>query len=364
MRTPLTDRLIRRIRAGGPLTIAQYMQAALQDPEHGYYRTGKPLGAEGDFVTSPEISQIFGELLGLWAAASWQQMGSPDPVNLIELGPGRGLLMADALRAVRGAPDFAAALSVHLVESHPGLRAEQKQRLTGRAELIWHDDFAAVPSGPFILIANEFVDALPIRQFICRAAAWHERLVDTDGDGLCFVEAAAPYAEALLGSIDGVEDGEIVEISPERSALIRSIVDKNTEDPFSALIIDYGYTVSRAGETLQALHQGRPAPPLSMPGAADLTAHVDFAALMEAAQHRAQIGGPDEQGGFLAGLGLEERTRQLIDAAGNEADRERIAAASLRLVDPAAMGKLFKVLGLTAKGLPPPIGLQPAALRI
>lgn len=364
--TALTDKLARRIRAAGPLTIEQFMQAALQDPEHGYYRRGRPFGAAGDFITAPEISQVFGELIGLWAGVCWQQMGAPAALQLIELGPGRGTLIADALRAARQVPGFTDAVTVQLVESHAGLRDEQQRRLPAGTEVHWHEVLDDVPAGPFIMIANEFIDALPVRQFIRRGGAWQERVVVChDSVGLAFAEAPAPYAAALVpGALAGAADGSIVEVSPERDRLAAALARRVAADGGIALIIDYGYYPTKCAATLQAVSGHAAVDPLDKPGQSDLTAHVDFAALAArcaaASDGAARCHGPVAQGSFLERLGIRQRTAALIRAAANDADRHRIAAATDRLIDPAAMGSLFKAMAVSPNGFPAPAGFEEA----
>ena len=282
--TPLTRILGTRIKLGGPITIAEYMAEALGHPEHGYYRRRDPLGAAGDFTTAPEIGQAFGELLGLWCADCWEQMGRPRPVRLVELGPGRGTLMADALRAATVMPGFRQAIDLHLVETSPTLRARQRQAL-GDAAPAWHDRFETVPAGPMLLIANEFFDALPVHQFQATAAGWRERLValEAGGDGFrpALASAPSPAAALIAPNLDpaGLPPGSVVEVAPAGIALAGAIGARLTADGGATVIIDYGHAASAAGDTLQAVRGHRRHPVLAEPGAADLTAHVDFAAL-------------------------------------------------------------------------------------
>ncbi len=357
--TPLARILGTRIKLGGPITIAEYMAEALGHPEHGYYRRRDPLGAAGDFTTAPEIGQAFGELLGLWCADCWDQMGRPRPVCLVELGPGRGTLMADALRAATVMPGFRQAIDLHLVETSPTLRARQLEALGDAA---WHDRFETVPAGPMLLIANEFFDALPVHQFQATAAGWRERLVALEAGGEGFrpalASAASPAAALIAPSLDpaGLPPGSVVEVAPAGIALAAAIGARLTADGGAAVIIDYGHAASAAGDTLQAVRGHRRHPVLAEPGAADLTAHVDFAALgRAAAQSGARVHGPVTQGAFLRALGIEARTAALKAKA--TADKaEAIETGARRLIDEAEMGKLFKVLALCAPGLPPPDG--------
>jgi SAM-dependent MidA family methyltransferase len=303
-----------------------------------YYASHDPFA---DFTTAPEISQVFGELLGAWAASVWAQMGAPDPVLLIEAGPGRGTLMADALRTVaRVAPDFAAALRVHLIETSPRLRAEQAARLPSA---MWHDRLEDVPAGPAIVLANEFLDALPIRQFEHVAGAWAERHVA----GGRFV--ALPCAHAS----DAAPDGAVLELGEAALAWMASLAARLVREGGAALILDYGFTQAQYGDTLQALRHGRPVSPLVEAGTADLTAHVDFAALAATARAKgATVWGPVAQGDFLRALGLEARVERL--AALHPARAAALVAGADRLASPAQMGALFKVLAVTGSRIMPP----------
>jgi NADH dehydrogenase [ubiquinone] 1 alpha subcomplex assembly factor 7 len=352
--TPLEIRIRARIAESGPIPVAEYMAIALGDPEHGYYRTRDPLGADGDFVTSPEISQVFGELIGLWCAVTWRAMGAPDPVRLIELGPGRGTLMADALRAVRGVPDFLAAADIHLVETSPELRRRQREALTNTRPT-WHDRVSDAPVGPCLIIANEFFDALPVEQFVRTPDGWRQRCVGLDAatDGLCFVltgkqgQVPARIANAPVGMP--------CETRPDGEELAREIAGRIVSDGGAALIIDYGHAASAAGDTLQAVRRHRFDDVLARPGVADLTAHVDFEALAAAARETgAAVHGPVAQGMFLERLGLGARMEKLCDGAPDRAPD--IRGRCRRLVDPEQMGTLFKVFAIVQPGSPPPAG--------
>jgi NADH dehydrogenase [ubiquinone] 1 alpha subcomplex assembly factor 7 len=308
-----------------------------------YYANHDPFA---DFTTAPEISQAFGEVLGAWAAVMWQAMGAPSPVIFAEAGPGRGTLMADALRIVgRVAPAFRAALRVHLIETSPRLRALQADRLPGA---VWHDRIEALPAGPLLLLANEFLDALPIRQFVRRGAGWTERHVAADA----FVEHPADPP----GPVAAAAEGEVVELCPAARDVAAHLAARVVADGGAALFIDYGPANTAPGESLQALRDGRPADPLAEPGSADLTAHVDFAALAEAARHAgAAVYGPEPQGLFLVRLGLAQRTNAL--ARGQSPERAvALLAGTRRLTEPALMGRLFKVLALCHPALPAPPG--------
>ena len=316
-----------------------------------YYATREPFGARGDFTTSPEISQAFGECLGAWAAVVWTMIGRPDPVLLVELGPGRGTLMADALRAVgQVMPDFRRAARVHLVEASPRLRQAQRARL-GAAVEAWHDDIAALPAGPAIILANEFFDALPIRQFVRRGATWRERAV---ADG-AFVEIEAEDPPPLPGD---APEGAMQEVSEASQDVARAIAARIGAQGGAFLTLDYGPAESGFGDSLQAMREGRAADPFG-PEVADLTAHVDFAALARAARMAgAAAHGPLPQGLFLQRLGLMARAALLAKSAPREAGA--ILSAAQRLVAPEAMGRLFKALCLCHPGLPTPPGFEPA----
>jgi NADH dehydrogenase [ubiquinone] 1 alpha subcomplex assembly factor 7 len=361
----LLAKLKLRIASEGPLTIAQYMDACLSDPEHGYYATRDPFGSGGDFITAPEISQIFGELIGLWSAVVWQQMGSPAPVRLIELGPGRGTLMADALRAAKRAPEFIQAAEIHLVETSPVLRQMQGEQLASSGKTPkWHKSLNDVPDGAAILIANEFLDALPIRQFEHHDGKWFERCVGVSEDGaLEFCSASEPLEnpEILPQALrDKAVSGDIAEIHPQADMLADTIATRAQRAPTAALFIDYGHAASAAGDTLQAVKSHEFADPFFQPGAADLTTHVDFSQLgAQARTNGLKVHGPLPQGKFLLALGLKERCNGLT-ADVDSATREEIASGANRLVDPAQMGELFKVMAFTSKGLIPPPFTEPA----
>ncbi|HTI83822.1 MAG TPA: SAM-dependent methyltransferase [Acetobacteraceae bacterium] len=310
-----------------------------------YYATHDPFR---DFTTSPEITQVFGEILGLWAAVVWQQIGRPDPVLLVEAGPGRGTLMADALRAIgQAAPAFGRAVSVHLIETSPRLRAEQAKRVQGAT---WHDGLATVPHQPFILLANEFLDALPIRQILRRGETWQERYVD----GGRFVEV--PTDPVPLASSDS--SGFIFELNEAALAFVEAVSNRLSIGPGSALFLDYGPEHSAPGDSLQAVGDGRPVDPLAEPGTADLTAHVDFEALAHAARKAgATPYGPVPQGVFLTRLGLFQRTGRLARSQPPERASALIEAAR-RLAEPNRMGRLFKAMALGARGISAPPGFE------
>jgi NADH dehydrogenase [ubiquinone] 1 alpha subcomplex assembly factor 7 len=355
--TPLEQRLARRIALVGPLTVADYMTEVLSHPQHGYYRVQAPIGAAGDFVTAPEVSQMFGELIGLWCVEVWHAQGAPDPIRLVELGPGRGTLMTDALRAARLVPAFSAAARIHLVEINPVLREQQRQALGAQGEIAWHDRLQDVPEGPTLLIANEFFDALPIRQFVRRATTWRERLIGLDKDGELVWALSRPLPEGLLEADQPQTDGTVVEVAPQAATLVREIARRVSTRGGAALIIDYGYDGTGPGNTLQAVRHHRAHDVLEAPGTADLSAHVDFAALARAvAAARAVAHGPVTQGDFLRRLGIEVRARRLADSHPDR--RAAIAAALQRLIAPEQMGTLFKALAVTAAQAPTPPGFE------
>lgn len=310
-----------------------------------YYASHDPFA---DFTTAPEISQVFGEIIGLWAAITWQLLGSPAPVVLAEAGPGRGTLMADAVRAIgRAAPDFAAALRVHLIETSPRLRAVQAARIPGAT---WHDELSTVPEAPLILVANEFLDALPIRQFARRADGWTERFV---GGGE-WTEQPADPDDVPPGRAAG--EGDIVELNEPSRDFVAAVAGRLSRRPGAALFLDYGPEHSAAGDSLQALADKRPVNPLTVAGSADLTAHVDFADLGGVARsHGAAVQGPVTQETFLSALGLFQRTERL---ARNQPEKaSALMQAARRLADPEAMGQLFKVLALRSAAAPALPGL-------
>ncbi|HEV2562591.1 MAG TPA: SAM-dependent methyltransferase [Rhizomicrobium sp.] len=385
------SRIAQLIAAQGPLSIAQFMTLALHDPRRGYYSTRDPFGAGGDFITAPEMSQMFGELLGLWIVQCWRDQGAPKPARLVELGPGRGTLMADALRAARRVPEFLAAIEVVMVEASPALRKIQYEKLSkivraappphpalspdggegnpshslspsggeGRGEgaARWVDHFdSSLLDRPLFLIANEFFDALPIRQFVKTPRGWCERMVTADESGkLAF--ALAPIASIIdIPAARGeAQDGAVYEISPASAALAQEIARVIAEQGGAALIVDYGHDGIGFGETLQAVAQHKFTGILDAPGEADLSAHVDFAALAQAARAGgAKTFGPVGQGALLEALGLRERAAQL--AQKNPGEARAIESAVDRLTNPAQMGHLFKALAIMPNGASRPPG--------
>jgi SAM-dependent MidA family methyltransferase len=359
-RSPLEQEIRRRIETAGPMSVAQFMTLCLTHPDHGYYMTRDPFGADGDFVTAPEISQMFGELIGLWSAAAWRAMGSPANVRLVELGPGRGTLMKDALRAARVLPDFRAALVVHMVEVSPVLERVQRENfVTTDVPISWHQALADVPDGPLIVVANEFFDALPVHQAVMCADGWHERVVKIgEDDEFHFSIDRDPlplFDRFLPDNLRPARIGEVFEWRADQAALelARRIVSSNGV----ALIIDYGHVHSAIGDTLQAIGGHDFANPLLTPGEVDLTAHVDFQALARAAESmRARVHGPIEQGEFLRRLGIEQRASVLMaDAPRPQAMAVQSGLLRLTSPDETGMGRMIKAMALSA----PRLGLLP-----
>lgn len=343
---PLEVLLAELIAAEGPLRIDRYMALCLGHPRHGYYITRDPLGERGDFVTAPEVSQVFGELVGVWAVGAWGLMGQPGAFNLVELGPGRGTLMADVLRTVRkAAPAFAASASVHLVETSPVLRAAQRTAVGAGAQ--WHDRLEDVPEGPMILLANEFFDAIPIRQFERREGVWRERVIGlTDG-------RLSPGVGGIVPGSMG-RDGDVMEFAPARDEIARHIGERIAAQPGAALLIDYGHLHTAPGDTLQAMRAHRFVPVTETPGEADLTSHVDFEKLAAAVREAGAVAHHGmTQRGFLLAMGLEQRIAQLALRA-DDVTRATLARQMARLADEAQMGNLFKVLCATSPGMSTP----------
>jgi len=361
--TALGDLLARRIRLDGPISVADFMMEALGHPRHGYYMTADRFGAAGDFVTAPEISQMFGELIGLWCADAWDRMGRPNPVLLAELGPGRGTLMADALRALSGVlPAFTAAVRVHLVETSPLLRRRQAESLSRYAAPVWHDRVIDLPEGPLLVIANEFFDALPIRQFERTPRGWSERLVGLDDETgeLRFVlgPPGAPTTRMIPLRLREapLAHGTVIDIAPAGQSVALELGRRLAAHGGAALIIDYGHAAPVPTDTLQAVRRHAPVPLLADPGEADLTAHVDFGALAAAARDAGAVAhGPVGQGALLSALGIETRAA-LLRRNASPAQASDLDAALHRLTAADAMGTLFKALALTGPGQPVPAG--------
>jgi len=357
---PLEAEIRRRIAAAGPMPVGEYMALCLADSEHGYYITRDPLGARGDFITAPEISQMFGEMIGLWMATVWKQMGSPENLRVIELGPGRGTLLKDALRAATVMPAFCDAAVLHLVEISPALAVQQERTLDHLSTpMFWHPSLSDVPKGPAIVIANEFFDALPVNQMIKTELGWHERRIEIDSAGkLAFTLASEPmpqFDRLLPAAARDAPDGSIFEWRADTAAM--ELGRRIARGGGVALVIDYGHAESAVGDTLQAVGQHAYADPLRAPGNLDLTAHVDFQALARAVEAMGAIAfGPLDQSTFLRRLGIEQRATSLKTQNANLPTNE-IDAALSRLIGEGrnGMGALFKAAAFThpAFGAPP-----------
>ena len=351
----LRDILTSRIAQTGPMSIADYMATCLMHPEHGYYSTRDPFGAQGDFITAPEISQMFGELLGLCLAQCWLDQGAPKPFTLAELGPGRGTLMADILRATARVPGFHDAANIHLVEASPTLRQVQAETLKAYTPE-WHDTVTALPDAPLFLVANEFFDALPIRQFIRDGDGWAERVIGLSDGELAFGRTDALPLSELDHRLEDTKDGDLVETCTPAQTIMSHIGAMIGAHGGAALIIDYGDWRS-LGDTFQALQAQKKVGPLDNPGNADLTAHVDFEALVKTcapAVHSRLT----PQGVFLERLGITPRAQALAAKLSGGALETHIAAHR-RLTHPDEMGLLFKVIGITPDASTTPPGLEP-----
>ena len=342
----LKARLLEEIARDGPMRISDYMDRCLHDPQLGYYATRPALGAEGDFLTAPLVSQMFGEMIAGWVHAVWERMGAPERLALIELGPGDGTLMSDILRALRAASQLSEALDVWLVETSAPLRELQARRVPGAR---FADKLEDVPEkAPFILVANEFLDCLPIEQAVWRDGAWRERRVGAAGGELAFVEKEVCSAHSV-----GAYDGAVLERSTAVEEFGRAVGSRLAKGRGAALLIDYGFGDEEFGDTLQALRRHRKESPLASPGEADLTAHVDFAAFTAAARVAgASVAPLETQGGFLTRLGIVSRAESLIRASPGKA--EIVGRQLSRLIAPRGMGDLFKVAALASPGVTPP----------
>jgi NADH dehydrogenase [ubiquinone] 1 alpha subcomplex assembly factor 7 len=362
--SPLETEIRRLIRIAGPMPIAEYMRLCLTHPQHGYYIKHDPIGAGGDFITAPEISQMFGELIGAWLATVWQQMGGPENVRLIELGPGRGTMMADALRAAKTVPAFVTAIVLHLVEVSPALRKMQEERLGPLGvPAFWHSTLEDVPAGPCLLVANEFIDALPVRQAVKQTGAWHERVVEIGPEGKLAIGTAReplPNFEATLPrDLRMSPDGSIYEWRADNFAFE---LGRRVRDGGAALMIDYGHVRYGLGETLQAVSRHGYVDPLSSPGEVDLTAHVDFDALAQRAESiGARAHGPVAQRDWLRRLGIDQRAATLKSHApygkALEIDQtlSRLTAGGAR-----GMGELCKMIAIADPKLDQLPGFEPS----
>jgi NADH dehydrogenase [ubiquinone] 1 alpha subcomplex assembly factor 7 len=357
--SPLEREIRHLIAVAGPMPVAEYMRLCLTHPQYGYYLRRDAIGAAGDFITAPEISQMFGELIGLWAAAVWQQMGAPENIRLIELGPGRGTMMRDALRAAKIVKGFQPAVVLHLVEINAKLKDAQRELLDGlEVPVMWHAALADVPPGPSIILANEFIDALPIHQAVKREDGWHERVIQIGPEGDLAIGVAAdplPHFNATLPrELRQAAETSIFEWRPDTIAME---IGRRVRDEGAALIIDYGHTARGLGETLQAVAGHSFADPLHAPGLVDLTAHVDFMALAQNAEMMgARALGPVTQGEFLRRLGIEKRAATLTaNAAPAQAAEIDHALTRLTGTNPGTMGELFKVIAIAD----PKLGVLP-----
>ena len=351
----LKDRIAALIEAQGPMSVAQFMTISLLDPKEGYYVSRDPLGAGGDFVTAPEVSQMFGEMVGLWLVQAWADQGCPKNPRLVELGPGRGTLMADIMRTAAVAPEFLADLDIVLIEASPALQKLQGDRLRGLGmDISWQAQFDdSLGDRPLFLVANEFFDALPVRQYVKTERGWCERVVTSAGGELAFALAPVPAPPAAIpADREKAPDGGVYETSPAATALAEDIARVIAMRGGAALILDYGYTqASGFSETLQAVSGHRFADALSRPGEDDVSAHVDFAALAQAGRRGgAAVSGPVTQGLFLANIGIVERAEQLMKA--NPPASRDLLSATERLIGNDQMGILFKVLAF----VPPVVG--------
>jgi len=355
------------IQAEGAMPLDAYMALALNDPDCGYYRTRNPLGRQGDFITAPEISQVFGELIGLWAVDFWQNSGQAELIHFVELGPGRGTLTRDALRAAQLVPKFCQAVKIEFVETSPILRRQQAATMAEGANITWHADINSLPKAPCIIIANEFFDALPIKQFVKTAKGWQERKVDWQNDKFVYVTNASLCdidktlnIDAYADSYGAVQIGDVIEYNPTGQAIMAQCARHICAYGGAGLVIDYGYSKPTAGDSLQAVKQHKPIDPLATPGEADVTAHVNFAALQTVAEKAgAKTYGPIAQGQFLQQLGIEARFATLKQAqqkAGNADKVAALTAAQHRLTAPEQMGELFKALAITPPKAPTPAG--------
>jgi NADH dehydrogenase [ubiquinone] 1 alpha subcomplex assembly factor 7 len=353
----LGERIAALIEANGPIDVAQFMTMCLHDPKDGAYASRSPIGAGGDYVTSPEISQVFGEMCGLWVVQSWHNQGRPARPLLVELGPGRGTMMKDALRAISAAArKFLADAEIVLVEASPALRELQEKTLTDApAKISWVGNFNEIAvERPLYLLANEFFDCLPIRQFVKKDGRWFEKMMTVKDKALTLALAPVPV-RVLPAGFEAAPEGGVCESCPAATALAQDIGHKLAAYGGTALVIDYGYAVPEFRDTLQAVKRHKYADVLSAPGSCDLSAHVDFGALAAAAKKGgAATFGPREQGDFLADIGIEVRVQKLIMANAKQA--QTIVGSVRRLIAPKEMGALFKVLALTPASAPKPPG--------
>jgi SAM-dependent MidA family methyltransferase len=361
--TALKAKIVDLIEALGPINIAEYMAMCLFDSQHGYYTTRDPFGRDGDFTTAPEISQMFGELIGAWLVTVWRDLGRPENPIVAEIGPGRGTLAKDIARTFdKLEPGLRATASFKLIETSPRLRLVQATTLQGTGGTFdWCNTVDELPAGrPLLIVGNELFDAIPCRQYVKTEKGWRERMVDRDeGDNLTFVAGAGSLDLSLLPpEAVRAAPGAIFEIAPAREALMQAVAERIRRDGGAGLFIDYGHPVPGLGDTLQAVLRHAFDDPLAHPGEADLTSHVDFASLAAVAVKSGLTARLTTQGEFLLGLGLIERAGSL-GAKADEPARTRLSGEVQRLAGPEAMGDLFKVLGLSTltnlPGFPHPI---------
>lgn len=371
--TPLQERLVQLIKDHGPIRVGDYMTDALSHPQHGYYATRDPFGPKtesgkgGDFTTAPEISQLFGELIGAWLVHAWSEIGEPSQFNLVEMGPGRGTLMADVLRVGKVRPKFLKAAKLWMIENSGRMRYAQQRTLHDKGEpatnAVWADKLDDIPPGPALFLGNEFFDCLPVRQFVRTAETgetpWRERLVglNAERDGLAFVLGQEAHPEPA-GAPHGARPEDIFEVCEPGQDVMRQLAVRLTEAKGRALFIDYGHGRSGFGDTFQAIRAHRQWPVLASPGEADVTMHVDFGALARRARaDGARVDGPVTQADFLKRLGLKQRLGA-VAAAADEAAAADIRAGAERLIHPDQMGQLFKVLAVSSPSLPEPAGFS------
>ncbi|PIB23479.1 methyltransferase [Amylibacter kogurei] len=352
--TPLHEILLRQIARVGPISVADFMTQALLHPDHGYYTTTTPIGRGGDFVTAPEISQMFGELIGLSLAQAWLDQGSPAPFHLCEIGPGKGTLMGDILRATKSVPNFHAAMNVILIEASPTLQAVQKQTLSG-FDVTWLDSVAALPDGPLFMVANEFFDCLPIRQYRRNDTGWQEQMIGAENDAFHFVLGTQSPADLFRTRAD-LPTGAIIETSTAGNAIMDTISRHIANFGGAFIALDYGDWGTH-GDTFQAIKNHEKSDPLLDVGCADLTAHVDFHALGETAKTHAKISQLTPQGVLLERLGITARAQQLAAKLSGDALENHIAAHK-RLTHPSEMGTLFKALAVVPHNAPLPAGFE------
>lgn len=346
----LLNRIIRQIEMTGPLPLSEYMHWCMADRKEGYYSSQSAFGADGDFITAPEISQMFGELIGVWAIKAWEKLGSPPQFNLVELGPGRGTLMKDLLRAAKVSESFLNAAQITLVETSEQLRTEQAANLSSEYQITWIDAIDDISDAPTVIIANEFLDVLPIHQYVKRGDSWHENAVGTDEHGKLAWQLGTGLADtaSLPDGHEKEPDGSVFEISPAREAVVENIAQLVKNNKGAALFIDYGHLEHGFGDTFQAMKSHKHVDPLNDPGLSDLTSHVDFSALKNIILNKGLNVQPFmTQGDFLLAQGLLERAG-VLGSGKSEAIQEQITQEAERLAMPDQMGELFKVFAFSS----------------